>query len=171
MLFSPRAAILSACLLASGCATTADPHEGGFISGVVGTSGGYQKRVKAREAELARMRDEEAAALARARDANNAVASREHELTVLQADVAALDHIAQQEEQAVSNAQAGNSALAAQNRRTRTQLATARAQLAALRAQLQSAGGGADYEALRREYESVRTAMAVLGRQLLRGRK
>jgi hypothetical protein len=34
----------------AGCATSADPHEGGFVSGVVGlTGGGYQRRVDERE--------------------------------------------------------------------------------------------------------------------------
>jgi septal ring factor EnvC (AmiA/AmiB activator) len=34
----------------AGCATSADPHEGGFVSGVVGLAGGgYQRRVDDRE--------------------------------------------------------------------------------------------------------------------------
>lgn len=34
----------------AGCATSADPHEGGFVSGVVGLAGGgYQRRVDERE--------------------------------------------------------------------------------------------------------------------------
>jgi hypothetical protein len=38
------------CVLAAGCATSADPHEGGFVSGVVGLAGGgYQRRVDERE--------------------------------------------------------------------------------------------------------------------------
>jgi tetrahydromethanopterin S-methyltransferase subunit G len=40
--------VLTWCLC--GCATTDDPHQGGFVSGVVGlTSGGYEKRISARE--------------------------------------------------------------------------------------------------------------------------
>ena len=39
---------LSVCV--AGCATSADPHEGGFVSGVVGLAGGgYQRRVDDRE--------------------------------------------------------------------------------------------------------------------------
>ena len=44
--------LLSACLPVwlAGCATSADPHEGGFVSGVVGLAGGgYQQRVAERE--------------------------------------------------------------------------------------------------------------------------
>jgi chromosome segregation ATPase len=42
------AASVSVCLV--GCATSADPHEGGFVSGVVGLAGGgYQRRVDERE--------------------------------------------------------------------------------------------------------------------------
>ncbi len=34
----------------AGCATSADPHEGGFVSGVVGLAGGgYQRRIDERE--------------------------------------------------------------------------------------------------------------------------
>jgi outer membrane murein-binding lipoprotein Lpp len=34
----------------AGCATSSDPHEGGFVSGVVGLAGGgYQQRIDARE--------------------------------------------------------------------------------------------------------------------------
>lgn len=42
------AASLTVCL--AGCATSADPHEGGFVSGVVGLAGGgYQRRIDERE--------------------------------------------------------------------------------------------------------------------------
>ncbi len=44
--------LLSAGLsvIVAGCATSADPHEGGFVSGVVGLAGGgYQRRVDDRE--------------------------------------------------------------------------------------------------------------------------
>jgi hypothetical protein len=38
------------CGCLAGCATSADPHEGGFVSGIVGLSGGgYQRRVEERE--------------------------------------------------------------------------------------------------------------------------
>jgi outer membrane murein-binding lipoprotein Lpp len=44
--------ILVACLAVwlAGCATSADPHKGGFVSGVVGLAGGgYQRRIDERE--------------------------------------------------------------------------------------------------------------------------
>lgn len=47
-----RGLLLCACfsLWVGGCATSADPHEGGFVSGVVGLAGGgYQQRVDDRE--------------------------------------------------------------------------------------------------------------------------
>jgi hypothetical protein len=46
-------AMLPLCLagLLAGCATSPDPHQGGFVSGVVGLAGGgYQHRVDEREA-------------------------------------------------------------------------------------------------------------------------
>lgn len=45
-------ALICACIpiWLSGCATSADPHQGGFVSGVVGLAGGgYQRRVDERE--------------------------------------------------------------------------------------------------------------------------
>lgn len=45
-------ALIYSCLTTwlSGCATSADPHQGGFVSGVVGLAGGgYQRRVDERE--------------------------------------------------------------------------------------------------------------------------
>ncbi len=47
-----RGWVLSAgiSIFAAGCATSVDPHEGGFVSGVVGLAGGgYQRRVDERE--------------------------------------------------------------------------------------------------------------------------
>jgi dsDNA-specific endonuclease/ATPase MutS2 len=44
--------LLAACLplWLTGCATSEDPHEGGFVSGVVGLAGGgYQRRIDERE--------------------------------------------------------------------------------------------------------------------------
>lgn len=53
-------ATLFAGVLASGCATTEDPHEGGFVSGAVNlTTGRYQERVQEKESELERVTDEQ----------------------------------------------------------------------------------------------------------------
>ena len=47
-------------VLAGGCATTEDPHEGGFVSGAVNlTTGRYEKRVRDKESELERATDEQ----------------------------------------------------------------------------------------------------------------
>lgn len=44
------AAFMTAAVWLGGCATSDDPHAGGFVSGVVGLAGGgYQRRVDARE--------------------------------------------------------------------------------------------------------------------------
>jgi chromosome segregation ATPase len=54
-----------ACLFAflaltqlAGCATSGDPHQGGFINGIVGLSGGYQRRLDERETILSGERAE-----------------------------------------------------------------------------------------------------------------
>lgn len=53
-----RLLTLVTTMVLAGCATSDDPHAGGFISGAQNlATGGYEKRIKAREGEL---RDEQA---------------------------------------------------------------------------------------------------------------
>jgi len=48
-------------LYLSACATTSDPHKGGFMGGVQGLSSGeYERRVDERQARLERMKNEQA---------------------------------------------------------------------------------------------------------------
>ena len=47
---SRGAAGMAAALWLAGCATSEDPHQGGFVSGIVGLAGGgYQRRIDDRE--------------------------------------------------------------------------------------------------------------------------
>jgi chromosome segregation ATPase len=62
--FGPSGLITTGCLVAvsaalvTGCATSADPHEGGFVSGVVGIAGGgYARRIEEREGSYQDARD------------------------------------------------------------------------------------------------------------------
>jgi chromosome segregation ATPase len=171
MRFGPCAALLPLTLLGA-CATTSDPSQGGFLSGVSGLSSGeYKRRVADRTAELERMRRDEADAVARARAANAAIETRERQIILLRADIAALDRLAEREGLAVQQTRAGNAALAAENRRLIGQLGTLRGRLSQLRARLQANADSEDYAAARREYQSVEAAMGVLGQQLERRRK
>ena len=56
------AGIVGGALLITGCATSSDPHEGGFFGGVQGlSSGAYEQRAREREERLQRLRDEKRA--------------------------------------------------------------------------------------------------------------
>jgi len=48
----PAFASLSLLVALAGCATSPDPRDGGFVSGVVGLSGGYQRRIDERRETL-----------------------------------------------------------------------------------------------------------------------
>jgi chromosome segregation ATPase len=87
----------------SGCATTDDPHQGGFVSVVVGlTSGGYEQRISDRErhyraeldeqqrlvAEAQALRRERARVRADLSQANRRLASMERKLRRARAQIA-----------------------------------------------------------------------------------
>jgi chromosome segregation ATPase len=86
-------------LLLSACATTDDPSRGGFIGGVSGIStGAYDKRVREREDNLARMRalqhelEQESADLeAQKRQRARQLASEKRKLATLDRETAALE--------------------------------------------------------------------------------
>jgi chromosome segregation ATPase len=72
---------VSLALLAGGCATSKDPHEGGFIGGVQGLSnGGYEQRLKEREERLQRLRDEQQALDKESSDLKNRQSSLQKKL-------------------------------------------------------------------------------------------
>ncbi len=52
--------LLNAPFLLAACATSTDPHEGGFLGGVQGLSSGvYEQRLREREERLQRLREEQ----------------------------------------------------------------------------------------------------------------
>ena len=88
----PSSKALSTLLFLAGCATSADPTQGGFISGVNGLmSGGYDQRVAAQSYELDRMRAQQDAAERQASQARVTLSNRQQSLSNLRNDVARLE--------------------------------------------------------------------------------
>lgn len=87
-----------AALLLGGCASSGDPREGGLVGGIQGiTGGGYEQRVRDREARLAALHDtqgelvQERESLDRSRDeAERQLAMETRRLSELQGDVSQL---------------------------------------------------------------------------------
>ena len=79
------------CLtLMTGCATSPDPHEGGFVSGVVGIAGGgYERRIDEREASHREALDAQARLNAEARVLEQERAAVRSDLTRAQSRLAA----------------------------------------------------------------------------------
>jgi chromosome segregation ATPase len=159
-------------LILAGCATSADPAKGGFISGAAGLlSGSYDQRVAGQSNELARMRAQQAAAEAEARGADAALQQRQQSVASMRASVAKLDRSLQAARAKVDRQRAGNAALSATDVQLTRELETAQARLARLRTQLGSTRSSEDYEAVRREYESLEAAIQALNQQIEGGQR
>ena len=82
------AAVISLTL--SGCATNPDPHEGGFVNGVVGLAGGgYQRRIESRQGGYQSELDAQARLMAEAQALEQERAALRGELSSAQARLAA----------------------------------------------------------------------------------
>lgn len=154
------AAVAALCLLVaalSGCATSADPHDGGFVDGVVGLAGGgYQERIDEREAVYGRELDarerlrREAAAIEAER------AAVRGELRQAEARLASLEsQLARQ--RAALRAQQGSSA-AARSRLRQVEQAQARAS-GARGAISEARSGDAPVGELKAQSRQIRTSI------------
>jgi chromosome segregation ATPase len=161
------AAAVPALLLLAACATSPDPTQGGFISGVNDLmSGGYNQRVATQSMELDRMRAQQAAAEANAYQANAALAERQRSLANLRSDVARLDRSLKDVQARAAQQRAQNVALSDRDRQLMRDLDTAKARMASLQEQLRSRPAGDDYDAVQQEYLSLQKAIAALNEQL-----
>ena len=162
-----RVASIGAAVGLAGCATSADPSKGGFISGVQGlASGGYQRRVDEQSAELARMREQEAAAKAETDRTNAALADRQRSVDALRDEIAALDRNAAALRSKAHDLRLKSSSLNANDKRLIGNLDAATARLAQLRRRINSGGMEDNYEKTREEYLSLQQAIEVLGDQI-----
>lgn len=163
-----RAAIAAgALLMLAACATSPDPKEGGFFSGVSGLiSGGYEQRIADQSAELQNMQQQQAKAEAEAREADAALQEREQALVTLRKDIAALDRTLKDAKSKAARLTASNATLSTGNRQLMGDLDNASKRLAGLKEQLQPGATGADYEAERKKFLDLQTTIEALTEQL-----
>jgi len=162
------ATILLMPLLLPGCAVSPDPAQGGFISGVNGLlSGGYDRRIAEKSSELNRMRVEQTTAEAEASNANAELAQREQSVAAMRASVSELDQSLKAIQVKMTRERATNVELSARDTQLARDLANAKARVASLRSQLAASGSPGDYEAVRREYQSLQEAIQALNDQLV----
>jgi chromosome segregation ATPase len=159
--------VVGVLVLLAGCATSPDPAQGGFISGVNGLlSGGYDQRVRAQSAQLTQMQIQQAAAEDEARRTNLALADREHRLATLRTQVAALDRSLKASRAAAERQRARNNDLSVSDRNLTSELDAANARLRNLQDQLRSDTSGADYEHEKQQYLSLQATIEALSEQL-----
>ena len=103
------ALLLPLCL--SGCATTDDPRQGGFVSGVVGlTSGGYERRISERERSYRMEVDEQQRLIAEAEALRRERARVESELNQANRRLASLDRKVRQTRAQIAREQGSSAA-------------------------------------------------------------
>lgn len=101
--------ILPWCLF--GCATTEDPHQGGFVSGVVGlTSGSYEKRISDRESRYQTELDDQQRLMAEAEALRRERARVESDLNQANRRLASLDRKVRQTRAQIAREQSASSA-------------------------------------------------------------
>jgi chromosome segregation ATPase len=158
---------LSTLLFLAGCATSPDPTQGGFISGVNGLmSGGYDQRVAAQSYELDRMRAQQDAAERQASQARATLTNRQQSLNALRNDVARLDRSLKDVQARAVQQRVQNVALSDRDSQLMGDLDRAQARLASLQEQLRGNTSADDYESARQEYLNLQTAIAALNEQL-----
>jgi chromosome segregation ATPase len=160
-------AVVFVMLLLAGCATSPDPAQGGFVSGVNGLmSGGYNQRVATQSVELDRMRAQQAAAQASASQAQATVAARERSLDTLRSDVARLDRSLRDAQMKAARINAQNVSLSGRDRQLMTDLERSKARLTTLQEQLRSNPTPQEYDAVQKEYLDLRTTVTALNEEL-----
>jgi chromosome segregation ATPase len=163
----PFTAVSAMLLLLAGCATSPDPAQGGFISGVNGLmSGGYDQRVAAQSMELDRMRAQQAAAQATANQAQVTLAARERSLDTLRGDVARLERSLRDAQAKAARQRAQNASLSDRDRQLMTDLDRSKARLAGLQEQLRANPTPQEYDAVQKEYLDLRTTVTALNQEL-----
>jgi uncharacterized protein involved in exopolysaccharide biosynthesis len=128
-----------AAFLLAGCATTCDPSQGGFISGINGlASNCYNQHVDNEQQQLQQLQAAQAAAQQQAAQAHDNVASQQAQLDALRQNVADLDQTLAAELREEIDLQSG--------------------QLAQLNAKLQG-GSSADYAATEQQYQELKRSI------------
>ncbi len=124
-------------MLLGGCATSPDPHQGGFVSGVVGLAGGgYQQRIDEREANYRGELSAQDQLKAQARELEKERASVRSDLSRANARLAALESRVRRERAALAAQGQGTASARAQRERldrAESQIVLAKGQLRSIR--------------------------------------
>ncbi len=79
---------MAALLLPAGCASSDDPHQGGFFGGVAGlTSGAYEKRAADRQKELTSLQEEQDYLKSRAEELTRSQSETQSQISNLEAQL------------------------------------------------------------------------------------
>ena len=151
-------------LLASGCASSSDPREGGFLGGVQGLqSGTYEERIRTREESLNRLRALQQDLDAEQAELEGQKADLEEELALERQSLAALDREVSRLEQSVDTFQANDVQQKRQVQELQARLdelkSKMQVQTSALDALEGSGTGGTDQDLRRRQLEEQRRAL------------
>jgi chromosome segregation ATPase len=154
--------------LASGCATSPDPHQGGFVSGVAGLAGGgYQRRIDEREGTYRGELDAQSRLKAQAAELERERAQVRGDLTQARSRLASQErHIAAQRARLGAERQRSAAAQAELRRLdlAQSKVAQAKGELRAVRPEDQPV---ADLKArsadIRRELDEIDSMVGVVG--------
>ncbi len=163
-LLSTGGFLCALALLGSGCASSTDPREGGFLGGVQGLqSGAYEERVQSRADSLNRLRDLQQDLDAKQANLESQKAGLEEELALERQSLAALDREVTGLEQSVETFQADDVQQKQQVQELQSRLdelkSRMQAQTSALDALEGSGTGSTDQDLRRRQLEEQRRAL------------
>jgi hypothetical protein len=153
-------------LILNGCATSPDPHQGGFVSGIVGLAGGgYQRRIDEREGTYQGERDAGQQLKAQARELEQERAAVRSDLNRANARLADLEQrLARQRAALKAQGAAANRAEAQRLAKAQARVAGAKGSLRGIRPEDQSVADlKARSQAVARDLDEIDTLVAAVG--------
>ena len=159
-------AVVGLPIVLAGCATSADPHEGGFISGVVGLAGGgYQQRIDQRQGTYQGEVDAGQRLKAQARELEQERAAVHGELQQANARLAALERrLAQQRAALRAQGAAANRADAQRIAQAQARVTSTKGALHQIRPEEQSVTDlKARSQAVQRDLNDIDRMVATVG--------
>ncbi len=162
--FGCRLCLIGLLIAASGCVSSSDPREGGFLGGVQGLqSGAYEERVRDREASLDRLRAVQQNLDAKQAKLEKQKAGLEEEVALERQSLAALDREVTRLEQSVNTFQADDAQQERQVQELQARLTKLKSQMQAQTSALDalegSGTGSTDQDLRRRQLEEQRRAL------------
>ncbi|MBV5275430.1 MAG: hypothetical protein JZU52_17915 [Lamprocystis purpurea] len=160
-----RMATAGLALVLGGCATSPDPHQGGFVSGIVGLAGGgYQRRIDEREGTYQGERDAGQQLKAQARELEQERAAVRSDLKRANARLADLEQrLARQRAALKAQGAAANRAEAQRLAKAQARVAGTKGSLRSIRPEDQSVAElKARSQAVARDLDEIDTLVAAV---------